>query len=51
MISGFYRKVVQRFHCAIYYEVGADVVQVRAVLDCRRDPRWIQRQLRKRSGE
>lgn len=49
-ISGFHRKLSKPFRYAIYYEVD-ETVKVRAVLDCRRDPQRIERQLRKRSGE
>ena len=48
-ISGFHRKLSKSFRYAIYYELG-ETVKVRAVLECGRDPRWIQRQLWKRSG-
>src|SRR6266550_450616 len=33
---------------AIYYRVEADVVCVRAILDCRRNPSWIRRRVRGR---
>jgi plasmid stabilization system protein ParE len=41
---GYQRLLAKRFPFAIYYRVVKDVVQVWAVLDCRRDPdRHIQR--------
>jgi plasmid stabilization system protein ParE len=40
------RSLSKRFPFAIYYRVEADVVRVRAVLDCRRNPSWIRRRIR-----
>ena len=45
-VFGFHRLLSKRFPYAIYYAVEAGTVCVRAVLDCRRDPAWIQRYLR-----
>jgi len=42
---GFYRSLSRRFPFAIYYKVNGSVVQIYAVLDCRRDPVWIERRL------
>jgi len=36
--SGFHWMLASRFPWAIYYRVEKEVVVVRAVLDCRRDP-------------
>jgi plasmid stabilization system protein ParE len=36
--SGFHRALSDRFPYAIYYLVSEDVVDVVAILDCRRDP-------------
>jgi|SRR5579862_9649322 len=44
-VHGSYRCLAGRFPFAIYYRVEADVIRVRAVIDCRRDPRWIRRRL------
>ena len=41
-----HRALASRFPYAIYYRVEADVIRVRAVIDCRRNPRWIRRRLR-----
>lgn len=42
---GFQRLLSKRFPFSIYYTVDAERVRVSAVLDCRRDPHWIQRRL------
>jgi len=49
-VDGFKRLLSKRFPFAIYYTVAGDRVRVSAVLDCRRDPYWIQRRLR-RAGD
>jgi plasmid stabilization system protein ParE len=46
-IDGFYRLLSDRFPFAIYYKIEANTVRVRRVLDCRRDPSWVSRQLKK----
>lgn len=43
--EGFYRMISRRFPYAIYYLIESEDVVVYAVLDCRRDPKWISRQL------
>lgn len=45
---GFHRMLSKRFPFGIYYEVEGDVVYVYAILDLRRDPLWIRKQLSKR---
>jgi plasmid stabilization system protein ParE len=42
---GYRRLLSKRFPFAIYYKVMADEVFVWRVLDCRRKPVWIRRQL------
>ena len=42
---GYHRMRARRFPFAIYYRVRGELVQVHAVLDCRRDPRWIRKRL------
>jgi plasmid stabilization system protein ParE len=43
-----YHRVLSRvFPCAIYYTFTNDEVVVWAVIDCRRDPEWIQNHLDK----
>ncbi|MEO6568479.1 MAG: type II toxin-antitoxin system RelE/ParE family toxin [Opitutaceae bacterium] len=46
-IQGFHRLLSDRFPFAIYYKIEDDTVRVRRVLDCRRDPTWVARQLKK----
>ncbi len=43
---GYYRLLSKRFPYAIYYTVEGNTAFVRAVLDCRRDPKWIRQQLK-----
>jgi hypothetical protein len=45
-VFGFHRLLSKRFPYAIYYSCKADEVLVRAVLDCRRDPKWIRLRLK-----
>jgi plasmid stabilization system protein ParE len=44
----YHRLLSRRFPFAVFYKVREDTVSVYAVLDCRRDPAWIRKQLRKR---
>jgi plasmid stabilization system protein ParE len=46
---GYYRMRARRFPFAIYYRVKDDRILVHAVLDCRRNPDWIRRQLTHRN--
>ena len=45
MVYGCHRMLSARFPYAVYYELAADQIRVRAILDCRRDPRWIRTRL------
>jgi hypothetical protein len=45
-VFGYHRSLSKRFPFAIYYRVEANVVRVRAILDCRRNPSWIRRRIR-----
>lgn len=47
---GFYRMLASRFPYAIYYTIKGDAAQVIAVLDMRRNPRWIEEKLEKRKS-
>ena len=47
-VFGYHRSLSKRFPFAIYYGVEAEVVRVRAILDCRRNPSWIRRRVRGR---
>ena len=46
LYKNLYRSLSKRFPFAIYYTVENDVVIVRAILDCRRNPSWIRSRLR-----
>lgn len=43
---GHHRCLATRFHAAIYYTIEDQFVLARRILDLRRDPKWIRRQLR-----
>jgi len=45
-VFGAHRLLAHTFPFAVYYDVAGDSARVKAVLDCRRDPRRIQRKLR-----
>jgi plasmid stabilization system protein ParE len=45
MVFGSHRCLASRFPFAIYYRIEAEIVRVRAVLDCRRNPTWIRKRL------
>jgi hypothetical protein len=45
IVFGFHRVLSKRFPFAVYYRVAGEVVQVYAVLDCRRNPSWIRKKL------
>jgi len=45
--SGFHVALSRRFPFAIYYKIESEVVRVRRVLDCRRDPDWIVKALKR----
>jgi plasmid stabilization system protein ParE len=42
----YYRLLSRRFPFAVFYKVREDTVFVHAVLDCRRNPAWIRKQLK-----
>ena len=46
VVFGFHRKLVNRFPFAIYYRNADIFVDVVAILDCRRDPAYIENRLR-----
>jgi hypothetical protein len=48
VVRGYHRMLSKRFPYAIYYKLEDDCAVVHAVLDCRRRPSWITRQLRDR---
>ena len=43
---GLHRCMSKRFPFAIYYLVESDRIDIYAILDCRRDPTWIEKRLR-----
>lgn len=46
-VHGFHRLLTPRFPFAIYYQIAGEELQVWRVFDCRRDPMWIERELRR----
>jgi hypothetical protein len=48
---GYHRSLSKRFPFAIYYRIETDVVRVRAVLDCRRNPSCVRRRVRRPSSD
>lgn len=44
-VYGYHRALAKRFPYGIYYDIRDDEVRVWRVLDCRRDPHWITKQL------
>jgi hypothetical protein len=42
---GYFRMLAHRFPFAIYYLIDRDVIEIHAVLDCRRSPLWTRRRL------
>jgi hypothetical protein len=45
-VFGFHRLLSKRFPFAMYYEMEMQQTFVRAILDCRRDPKWIRQKLK-----
>ena len=45
-VFGAYRSLSRTFPFAVYYDVIGDTAHVKAVLDCRRDPKSIRKRLR-----
>ena len=43
---GYYRKLSARFPYAVYYEIEAEDIRIRAILDCRQDPNWVRARLK-----
>jgi hypothetical protein len=48
VVLDFHRALSRRFPFAIYYRTGGGCVWVYAVLDCRRNPTWVQLSLKMR---
>ena len=49
VVFGYHRSLSKRFPFAIYYSLEGDLIRVHAVLDCRRNPSWIRKRLKKGS--
>ena len=47
LVFGSHRYLASRFPFAIYYRIEAEVIRFRAVIDCRRNPAWIRRRLKR----
>lgn len=47
IVNGSHRCLSKKFPFAVYYRIEGEVIRVRAVLDCRRDPAWIQSRLKR----
>jgi len=45
-IFAAHRRLAHIFPFAIYYVVEGEMIRVKAVLDCRRDPSWIRSKLK-----
>ena len=43
---GYHRLLSKRFPFAIYYRVSGKIVRVHAILDCRKNPAWIEERLK-----
>ena len=43
---GYHRMLSSKFPFAVYYDVVAEQIRIWAILDCRRDPKWIRSRLR-----
>jgi len=50
-VDDYYRLISKKFPFAIYYKVENNVGIVYAVLDCRRDPEWILKQLNRSTDQ
>jgi hypothetical protein len=46
-VNGYYRLLSKRFPFSIYYKVKNECIYVYAVLDCRKNPTWIDQRLKK----
>lgn len=45
-VFSYHRMLSKRFPFAIYYDITESEIRVWRILDCRRSPEWIERQLR-----
>jgi hypothetical protein len=49
-VDGFHRMLIRRFPFALDDLVEATTIDIYAILDCRRDPRWIRERLESSGG-
>ncbi len=49
-ILNYYRLLSKRFPFSIYYKITDDIIYVYAILDCRRNPSWIDQRLSNQSN-
>jgi hypothetical protein len=42
----YYRALSKRFPYAVYYTVADSMIEIHAVIDCRRNPEWIKEKLK-----
>ncbi len=47
VVLGYHRMLSTKFPYAVYYEIVGEQIRIRAVLDCRRDPKWIHTRLQR----
>jgi plasmid stabilization system protein ParE len=47
VMLGYHRMLSTKFPYAVYYEIVGEQIRIRAVLDCRRDPKWIHTRLQR----
>ena len=47
VVLGYHRMLSAKFPYAVYYEIVGEQIRIRAVLDCRRDPKWIHTRLQR----
>ena len=45
--QSYYRMLSKRFPFAVYYRIDGNDVLVYAILDCRKNPAWVRRRMRK----
>jgi len=43
----FHRAVIKKYHTAIFYTLTQETLDIRRVLDQRRDPKWLRRELKR----
>ncbi len=48
--KNYHRSLCKTFPFAIYHTKSSDTIIIYAIVDCRRDPLWIRRRLKKSSG-